>query len=170
MAARAAHRMLGFGRNPHDCRGDEQDGEGGQALRRLAVVIAAAVLAALDHDFANAAPEQFVDGARFRARAREQRDFVSARQEHVGVVQNEVERIAHLGFFDYLDTIAMVGGLEHVLGPILGRNLLGVGLKAAQEVYAKRKGTTLAQLLEADQRCSCGRTSGVCTSSLAVTA
>ena len=87
-----------------------------------------------------------------------------------GEMKGQLFRIAHLGFFDYLDTIAMVGGLEHVLGPILGRNLLGVGLKAAQEVYAKRKGTTLAQLLEADQRCSCGRTSEVCTSSLAVTA
>lgn len=87
-----------------------------------------------------------------------------------GEMKGQLFRIAHLGFFDYLDTIAMVGGLEHVLGPILGRNLLGVGLKAAQEVYQKRKGTTLAQLLEADQRCSCGRTSEVCTSSLAVTA
>ncbi len=87
-----------------------------------------------------------------------------------GEMKGQLFRIAHLGFFDYLDTIAMVGGLEHVLGPLLGRDLLGVGLKAAQAVYAKRKGTTLAQLLEADQRCSCGRTSEVCSSSLAVTA
>lgn len=87
-----------------------------------------------------------------------------------GEMKGQLFRIAHLGLFDYLDTIAMVGGLEHVLGPILGRNLLGVGLKAAQDAYAKRKGTTLAQLLEADQRCSCGRTSEVCSSSLAVTA
>ncbi len=87
-----------------------------------------------------------------------------------GEMKGQLFRIAHLGFFDYLDTIAMVGGLEHVLGAILGRNLLGVGLMAAQDVYAKRKGTTLAQLLEADQRCSCGRTSEVCSSSLAVTA
>lgn len=87
-----------------------------------------------------------------------------------GEMKGQLFRIAHLGFFDYLDAIALVGGLEHVLGPILGRNLLGVGLKAAQDVYAKRRGTTLAQLLEADHRCSCGRTSEVCSSSLAVTA
>ncbi len=87
-----------------------------------------------------------------------------------GEMKGQLFRIAHLGFFDYLDTIAMVGGLEHVVGSVLGRNLLGVGLKAAQEVYAKRKGTTLAELLESDQRCSCGRTSEVCSSSLAVTA
>ncbi|MFL6439062.1 MAG: pyridoxal-phosphate-dependent aminotransferase family protein [Terriglobales bacterium] len=84
-----------------------------------------------------------------------------------GEMKGQLFRIAHLGFFDYLDTIAMVGGLEHVLQPILGRNLLGVGLKAAQEVYAKRRGTSLAQLLEADQRCSCGRPAEGCSSSLA---
>ena len=85
-------------------------------------------------------------------------------------VQSEMKgqlfRIAHLGFFDYLDTIAMVGGLEHVLQPILGRDLLGVGLKAAQQVYAKRRGTTLAQLLESDSRCSCGRPIDECSSTL----
>jgi aspartate aminotransferase-like enzyme len=84
-----------------------------------------------------------------------------------GEMKGQLFRIAHLGFFDYLDTIAMIGGLEHVLQPILGRNLLGVGLKAAQEVYAKRRGTSLAQLLEADQRCSCGRPADECSSSLA---
>jgi aspartate aminotransferase-like enzyme len=84
-----------------------------------------------------------------------------------GEMKGQLFRIAHLGFFDYLDTIAMIGGLEHVLQPILGRNLLGVGLKAAQEVYAKRRGTSLAQLLEADQRCSCGRPAEGCSSSLA---
>jgi aspartate aminotransferase-like enzyme len=84
-----------------------------------------------------------------------------------GEMKGQLFRIAHLGFFDYLDTIAMVGGLEHVLQPIVGRNLLGVGLKAAQDVYAKRRGTTLAQLLEADQRCSCGRPAEECSSSLA---
>jgi aspartate aminotransferase-like enzyme len=84
-----------------------------------------------------------------------------------GEMKGQIFRIAHLGFFDYLDTIAMIGGLEHVLQPILGRNLLGVGLKAAQEVYANRRGTSLAQLLEADQRCSCGRRAEACSSSLA---
>src|SRR5207253_4470914 len=48
-----------------------------------------------------------------------------------GEMKGQLFRIAHLGFFDYLDTIAMIGGLEHVLQPILGRELLSVGLKAA---------------------------------------
>ena len=83
-----------------------------------------------------------------------------------GEMKGQLFRIAHLGFFDYLDTIAMIGGLEHVLQPILGRNLLGVGLKAAQDVYAKRRGTTLAQLLEGEGRCSCGQPAEACSSSL----
>src|SRR5947209_15725466 len=85
-----------------------------------------------------------------------------------GEMKGQLFRIAHLGFFDYLDTIAMIGGLEHVLQPILGRNLLGVGLKAAQQVYAKRRGTSLAQLLESDHRCSCGRPMAECSPTLAV--
>ncbi|HET9742632.1 MAG TPA: alanine--glyoxylate aminotransferase family protein [Terriglobales bacterium] len=84
-----------------------------------------------------------------------------------GEMKGQIFRIAHLGFFDYLDTIAMIGGLEHVLQPMLKRDLLGVGLKAAQEVYAKRRGGTLTQLLEADQRCSCGRAVAECSSSMA---
>jgi aspartate aminotransferase-like enzyme len=84
-----------------------------------------------------------------------------------GDMKGQLFRIAHLGFFDYLDTIAMIGGLEHVLQPVLGRDLLGVGLKAAQEVYARRRGTTLQQLLAADRRCSCGKPAEECTSSVA---
>jgi aspartate aminotransferase-like enzyme len=84
-----------------------------------------------------------------------------------GDMKGQLFRIAHLGFFDYLDTISVIGGLEHVLKPILGRDLLGVGLKAAQEVYAKRRGTSLKQLLEADRRCSCGKPAEECASSTA---
>lgn len=84
-----------------------------------------------------------------------------------GEMKGQIFRIAHLGYFDYLDTIALVGGLEHVIGQQLSRDLLGVGLKAAQQVYAKRHGTTLAQLLESDNRCSCGRAAVECSSSMA---
>src|SRR3989440_6069140 len=84
-----------------------------------------------------------------------------------GEMKGQLYRIAHHGFFDYLDTIAMIGGLEHVLHTILGRELLGVGLKAAQQVYAKRRGTSLAQLLKSDRRCSCGRPVDECSSTMA---
>jgi aspartate aminotransferase-like enzyme len=80
-----------------------------------------------------------------------------------GEMKGQIFRIAHLGFFDYLDTVAMLGGLEFVVGDLVGRDLLGVGLRAAQQVYAKRSGTSLSQLLEADQRCSCGRPAKACS-------
>jgi hypothetical protein len=98
----------------------------------------------------------------------------SFKEQFAGVIANgqgemkgQLFRIAHLGFFDYLDTIALVGGLEQVLQPILGRDLLGVGLKAAQEVYAKRRGTSLKQLLDAERRCSCGRAAEECSATVA---
>jgi aspartate aminotransferase-like enzyme len=54
-----------------------------------------------------------------------------------GEMKGQLFRIAHLGFYDYLDTIAIIGALEHVLAG-MGRPLdLGAGLRAAQEVYAK---------------------------------
>ena len=84
-----------------------------------------------------------------------------------GEMKGQIFRIAHLGFFDYLDTIAMIGGFEQVLSQLLGRDLLGVGLKIGQQVYAQRRGTSLAQLLEADQRCSCGRPAADCAATMA---
>src|SRR6185437_14315182 len=56
-----------------------------------------------------------------------------------GEMKGQIFRIAHLGFFDYLDTIAMIGGFEQVL----------------------------SQLLGADQRCSCGRPAADCAATMA---
>lgn len=53
-----------------------------------------------------------------------------------GEMKGQLFRIAHLGFYDYLDTIAAIGALEHVLSS-LGQDIeFGAGLRAAQEVYA----------------------------------
>ncbi|HLW55579.1 MAG TPA: alanine--glyoxylate aminotransferase family protein [Candidatus Angelobacter sp.] len=53
-----------------------------------------------------------------------------------GEMKGQLFRIAHLGYYDYLDTIAAIGALEHVLAS-LGQDVeLGAGLRAAQEVYA----------------------------------
>lgn len=57
-----------------------------------------------------------------------------------GEMQGKIFRIAHLGFFDSLDTIALIGALEQVLVqsvPQLGVNF-GDGLIAAQQLFAKR--------------------------------
>ncbi|HKW75274.1 MAG TPA: alanine--glyoxylate aminotransferase family protein [Terriglobales bacterium] len=72
-------------------------------------------------------------------------DIVKAFRNHFGAViangQGEMKgklfRIAHLGYYDYLDTIAAIGALEQVLAELGWRVEFGVGLRAAQEVYAR---------------------------------
>ncbi|MGZ4855939.1 MAG: pyridoxal-phosphate-dependent aminotransferase family protein [Candidatus Angelobacter sp.] len=54
-----------------------------------------------------------------------------------GEMKGQLFRIAHLGYYDYLDTIAAIAALEQVLAE-MGRPLeLGAGLRAAQQVYAE---------------------------------
>jgi aspartate aminotransferase-like enzyme len=72
-------------------------------------------------------------------------DIVKAFRNHFGAIvangQGEMKgqlfRIAHLGYYDYLDTIAAVGALEHILVQMGRKVELGAGLRAAQEVYAQ---------------------------------
>jgi aspartate aminotransferase-like enzyme len=53
-----------------------------------------------------------------------------------GEMKGKLFRIAHLGYYDYLDTIAAIGALEQVLAE-LGRKVeFGAGLRAAQEIFA----------------------------------
>jgi aspartate aminotransferase-like enzyme len=54
-----------------------------------------------------------------------------------GEMKGQLFRIAHLGYYDYLDTIAAIGALEQVLAEMGQRVELGAGLRAAQEVYAQ---------------------------------
>jgi aspartate aminotransferase-like enzyme len=54
-----------------------------------------------------------------------------------GEMKGQLFRIAHLGYYDYLDTIAAIGALEHVLAGLGLPIKLGAGLRAAQEVYAE---------------------------------
>ena len=57
-----------------------------------------------------------------------------------GEMKGQIFRIAHLGFFDYLDTIALIGALEQVVVKSLPQlNVkFGDGLIAAQKVFAER--------------------------------
>ena len=53
-------------------------------------------------------------------------------------MQGKIFRVAHLGFFDYLDTIAFLGAMEHIAKDVLGLPVeFGKAVAAAQEVYAK---------------------------------
>ncbi len=76
-------------------------------------------------------------------------DIVKAFRNHFGAVvangQGEMKgklfRIAHLGYYDYLDTIAVIGALELVLSEVGRKVEFGAGLRAAQEVYARASQT-----------------------------
>jgi aspartate aminotransferase-like enzyme len=55
-----------------------------------------------------------------------------------GEMQGKIFRVAHLGFFDYLDTIAFLGAMEHIAKDTLGLPVVfGQAVAAAQRVYAK---------------------------------
>jgi aspartate aminotransferase-like enzyme len=54
-----------------------------------------------------------------------------------GEMKGQLFRIAHLGYYDYADTIAAIGALEHVMSGLGHKLELGSGLRAAQEVYAR---------------------------------
>jgi aspartate aminotransferase-like enzyme len=54
-----------------------------------------------------------------------------------GEMQGKIFRVAHLGFFDYLDTIAFLGAMEHIAKDTLGLPVkYGQAVAAAQQVYA----------------------------------
>ncbi len=53
-------------------------------------------------------------------------------------MKGKLFRIAHLGYYDYLDTIGILAALEHVMAGVHGRAVeYGSAVRAAQEVYAK---------------------------------
>jgi aspartate aminotransferase-like enzyme len=55
-----------------------------------------------------------------------------------GEMQGKIFRVAHLGFFDYLDTIAFLGAMEHIAKDTLGLKVeYGQAVAAAQKVYAE---------------------------------
>lgn len=55
-----------------------------------------------------------------------------------GEMQGKIFRVAHLGFFDYLDTVALLGAMEHIAKNTLGLPVeYGLGVAAAQKVYAE---------------------------------
>ncbi|MGO9127464.1 MAG: pyridoxal-phosphate-dependent aminotransferase family protein, partial [Terriglobales bacterium] len=54
-----------------------------------------------------------------------------------GEMKGKLFRIAHLGYYDYLDTIGILAALERVMVTVAGRAVeYGSAVRAAQEVYA----------------------------------
>ena len=53
-------------------------------------------------------------------------------------MKGQLFRIAHLGYYDYLDTVGVLAALEHVTAEVTGKAVeFGSAVRAAQEVYAK---------------------------------
>jgi aspartate aminotransferase-like enzyme len=53
-------------------------------------------------------------------------------------MKGQLFRIAHIGYYDYLDTIGVLAALEHVIAEVTGRAVeFGSAVHAAQEVYAR---------------------------------
>ena len=55
-----------------------------------------------------------------------------------GEMKGKLFRIAHLGYYDYLDTIGILAALEQVLVSVTKKPVdFGAGVRAAQELYAR---------------------------------
>jgi aspartate aminotransferase-like enzyme len=53
-------------------------------------------------------------------------------------MKGQLFRIAHIGYYDYLDTVGVLAALEHVIAETTGKPVeFGSAVRAAQEVYAK---------------------------------
>ena len=53
-------------------------------------------------------------------------------------LKGQLFRIAHLGYYDYMDTVGVLAALEHVIADVTGKAVeFGSAVRAAQEAYAK---------------------------------
>jgi len=53
-------------------------------------------------------------------------------------MKGQLFRIAHIGYYDYLDTVGVLGALEQVIASLTGEKVeFGSAVRAAQGVYAK---------------------------------
>jgi aspartate aminotransferase-like enzyme len=53
-------------------------------------------------------------------------------------LKGQLFRIAHIGYYDYLDTVGVLAALEHVIAEVTGSAVeFGSAVRAAQEVYSR---------------------------------
>ena len=89
-----------------------------------------------------AAPDG-LDSGKIVKEFRESFDAVVANGQ--GEMKGKLFRIAHIGYYDYLDTIGILGALEHVLARVSDQPVeYGAAVRAAQEVYARSHEPALA--------------------------
>jgi aspartate aminotransferase-like enzyme len=76
-----------------------------------------------------------IDSGKIIKEFRESFDAVVANGQ--GEMKGQLFRIAHIGYYDYLDTIGILGALENVLARVTGKTVeYGAAVRAAQQVYA----------------------------------
>jgi len=76
-----------------------------------------------------------VDAGAIVKEFRESFDAVVANGQ--GEMKGKLFRIAHIGYYDYLDTIGILAALEHVLAKVTAAPVeYGAAVRAAQQVYA----------------------------------
>src|SRR6059058_2711821 len=57
-----------------------------------------------------------------------------------GDMKGKLFRIAHIGYYDFLDTIGILAALEHVMATVTDQPVeYGVAVRAAQEVFARSR-------------------------------
>lgn len=66
-----------------------------------------------------------------------------------GTMKGQIFRIAHLGYFDFADLFAVIGGLEIILASNGHPVKFGSGVAAVQEVYARAAGIATKELVNA---------------------
>ena len=115
------------------------------SAERCAAMTRAAVQALGLKLFATASPAAAVTAVKAPAGAdstdivkRLKSDFGAVIADGQGEMKGQLFRIAHLGYFDYMDTISLIGALEHVISAIAPSSNyeLGSALAAAQRVFA----------------------------------
>jgi aspartate aminotransferase-like enzyme len=57
-------------------------------------------------------------------------------------MKGQLFRIAHIGYYDYLDTVGVLAALEQVMARVTGKAVeFGSAVRAAQEIYARTSAT-----------------------------
>jgi len=114
--------------NAELCAGMTRAGAQALGLKLYAASPAAALTAICSPDG--------IDSGKLVKEFRESFDAVVANGQ--GEMKGQLFRIAHIGYYDYLDTIGILGALEHVLNRCAGKAVeYGAALRAAQNVYAR---------------------------------
>ena len=94
-----------------------------------------------------------MDSGKIIKEFRESFDAVVANGQ--GEMKGQLFRIAHIGYYDYLDTIGILAALEHVLARVTGKTVeYGAAVRAAQEVYARAVASATGGRVE--RRCAGG--------------